>query len=53
MVFKAMKLNEHVQGVSRNEKERGPGPEAWGTTTPRDHLKEEDFTKDIKKWPAV
>lgn len=47
--FKAMKLDEFIQGVSRYEKERGPRTETWDTPTSRDHLKEEDFTKDIKK----
>lgn len=53
MIFKAMKLDELMQGVSRYEKERGPRTDTWDIATSRVPLKEEDFTKDIKKWPVM
>lgn len=53
MIFKAMKLDELMQGVSKYEKERGPRTDTWDTATSRVHLKEEDFAKDIKKWPVM
>ena len=48
-----MKLDELAQGASRYEKERGPRLRSGRLPTFRDHLKEEDFAKDIKKWPVM
>lgn len=48
LAFKAMELDELIQGVSRYEKERGPRTKTWDAPTFRAHL-EEETVKEIKK----